>query len=337
MGSATELSGLQKAAILCITLGPELSARLFKRLTETEMELLTAEIARTQHVSPEEQEAVLQEFQGVGVAHTYVRQGGLEYARSLLEQALGNSKAAELLERLSSSLNPRPFDVVRRTDPSQVASFIQNEHPQTIAMVMSFIPPAQAALILSGLPPDRRADVIRRAATMERTSPEMMREAEQVLERKLSALVQQDVSTAGGVEWVVEVLNRVDRQTERTIMDTLAETDPDLAEELKQRMFLFEDIVKLDDRSLQRVLREVDMIRDMPLAMKTAGEAVWKKVLANVSNRVGENLRDSVSILGPVRIRDVEEAQARIVAIVRRLEEAGEIVVSRSGADDLVL
>lgn len=332
-----EPEGRRKAAVLCISLGPEMSARLFKHLTESEIEQLTTEIAHCRQVTPEERSRVLQEFRTLSMARQYVQEGGVDYARQVLEQAVGQRKAQEIMSRLVDSFNPRPFDAVRRTHPAQLASFIQNEHPQTIAMILTYLSPDQAALILGVLPPDRQADVLRRMALMERTSPEMLKEAEQILSRKLSTVVQQESSTQGGLKWVVSVLGHVDRATERTILSKLASEDPNLADELKKRMFLFDDIVNLDDRSLQRVLREVDQNKDLPLAMKTAAEAVWQKVLANVSKRMAEGLRESVDLLGPVRLRDVEEAQARIVAIIRRLEEAGEIVVTRGAGDEVLV
>lgn len=334
---AGDMSDRRKAATLCVILGPEISARMFRHLNESEIEQLTTEIAQCRQVTPDERGRVLQEFRDLLLARQYVQQGGIDYAKQVLEQAVGQKKATEILHRLVDSLHPRPFDAVRRTHPAQLASFIQNEHPQTVAMVLTYLPPDQAAMIVGTLSPERQTDVIRRMALMDRTSPEMLREAEQILSRKLSAVVQQDDAAVGGVEWVVSVLANVDRVTERTILGKLAADDPDLAEELKKRMFLFDDIVSLDDRSLQRVMRDVDLNKDLPLAMKTANEAVWQKVLANVSKRMADTLRENVDLLGPVRLRDVEEAQARIVGVIRRLEEMGEVVVTRGGNDEVLV
>lgn len=331
------LNGRQKAAILLISLGPEVAARVFKHLSQQEMESVTLEIANFRQVTPEARDDVLHEFYQMAVAQQFIESGGLDYARDILEKALGTQKAMEVIQRLTASLQVRPFDFIRKTDPAQLLSFIQNEHPQTIALIMAYLHPDQASVVLSALPPDRQADVARRIAIMDRTSPEVLKEVERVLERKLSSLVNQDYTAAGGVESVVEVLNRVDRGTEKTIMESLAVQDPALAEEIKKRMFLFEDIIHLDNRSLQRVLREVDMSRDLPLALKVSSEEVKKKVYANISKRAGDNLKENIDFLGPVRLRDVEEAQAKIVNIIRRLEEEGEVIIARGGGDDIVV
>lgn len=334
---AAPLTGRQKAAILCIALGPEDSALLFKHLPESDIEQLTLDIATCRQVTPEQRKEVLQEFYTYGMARRYVDQGGVDFARKVLEKALGADRAEEILQRVAASGRVRPFEAARRTDPAQLAGFIQNEHPQTVAMLLTHLPPQQAAAVLAALPPERQADVIRRAAQMDRVSPDMIREAERVLERKLSGFLFQEKEQAGGVDWVAEVLNRVDRSTEQAIMTTLSQEDPELAEELKRRMFLFEDLVKLDDRTVQRILREVDLQRDLPLAMKVASEALWRKVTQNLSQRNAQILRETVELMGPVRIRSVEEAQARIIAVIRKLEESGEITIHRGGGgEDLV-
>jgi flagellar motor switch protein FliG len=333
-----ELTGRQKAAILLISLGPELSAKIFGQLQEAEIEAISLEIASQRQIAPDVREKVLYEFYQIYQAQQFISQGGIEYAREILERALGQQKAVEILTRLTASLQTRPFDMVRKADPNQLLSFISGEHPQTIALIMAYLQPEQAAIVLSSLPPERQADVARRIAIMDRTSPEVLKEVEKVLERKLASMVSQDFTTAGGVESVVEVLNRVDRSTEKIIMESLAVQDPALADEIKKRMFLFEDIVSLDNRSLQRVLREVDLARDLPLALKVASDEVKRKVYANISRRAQENLREAMDYLGPVRLRDVEEAQTKIVNIIRKLEEMGEIVVgSRGGGEDIVV
>lgn len=337
MPGKDSLAGRQKAAVLLITLGPEVSARVFKHLKDEEIEQVTLEIAGQRQVTAEMREKVLAEFYELAIAQTYITQGGIDYARDLLDRALGANKAMEIIGRLTASLQVRPFDFVRKTDPAQLLSFIQNEHPQTIALIMSYLSPDQASVVLSSLPPDRQADVARRIAIMDRTSPEVLREVERVLERKLASMVQQDFTVAGGVESVVELLNRVDRGTEKLIMETLAVQDPTLAEEIKKRMFLFEDIIHLDNRAVQRVLREVDMNKDLPLALKVASEEVKRKIISNISKRAGDSLREAMDFVGPVRLRDVEEAQTKIVNIIRRLEEQGEIVLARGGGGDDVV
>jgi len=331
------LTGKQKAAILLITLGPELSARVFKQLSEEQIEELTLEIASVKKVNQEARDRVLEEFHQMLMAQEYLNQGGIEYAKEVLERALGTQKTIEILDRLTANLQVRPFDFVRKADPSQLLNFIQNEHPQTIALIISYLQPEQASVILSALPPDRQSDVARRVALMDRTSPDVIREVEKVLERKLSSIVTQDYATAGGLETLVDILNRVDRGTEKKIMEALELDDPELAEEVKKRMFLFEDIILLDNRSIQRVLREVDLSKDLPLALKVASEEVKAKIFKNMSKRAVENLQENIDFLGPVRLRDVEEAQQKIVNIIRRLEEQGEVIIARGGGDEIVI
>lgn len=329
--------GRQKAAMLLISLGPEVAAQVFRHLREDEIEQLTLEIANVRKVPPETRARVFEEFLQMSYAREYMARGGIEYAKELLEKALGTQKALDILHRLTATLQVRPFDFARKTDPGQLRNFIQNEHPQTIALVLAYLQPEQAAAILSALPPELQADVARRIALMDRTSPEIIREVERVLERKLSSLSTQDFAAAGGLEAVVEVLNRVDRSTEKSIMEALGINDPQLAEEIKKRMFLFEDIVSLDDRSVQRILREVDLNRDLPMALKVASEEVKQKIFRNLSKRAVENLKENMDYLGPVRLREVEEAQQKIVNIIRRLEEEGEVVIARGGGEDIIV
>lgn len=330
------LSGRQKAAIHMIALGPEMSAQIFKHLKEDEIEQLTLEIANVRKINQERRDEVIQEFYQMCMASEYINQGGIDYAKQVLERALGNQKAVEILNRITASLQVRPFDFIRKTDPSQLLNFIQSEHPQTIALIMAYLDPEKAAVILSALPHDRQADVARRIAIMDRTSPEIIKEVERVLERKLSSLVPQEVASAGGVKAVVQVLNRVDRGTEKTIMEALEIQDPELAEEIKKLMFVFEDIVQLDDRAIQRILREIDS-HDLALALKGSSEEVAAKINRNMSKRAQEILREEIDFMGPVRLRDVEEAQQRIVSVIRRLEEAGEIIIARGGGDEIIV
>ena len=332
----SDLTGRQKAAVLLISLGPDVSAKVFKHLREDEIEDLTFEIAAMRRVEPEHKDRILAEFHELCLASEYMSQGGIEYAKEVLEKALGTDRAHEVIARLTASLQVRPFDFARKADPGQLLSFIQNEHPQTIALIMAYLQPEQAGIILSALPAERQADVARRLATLDRTSPDVLREIEDTLERKLSTFMIQDFTAAGGVESAVEILNRVDRVTERTIMDTLEEEDPELADEIRKRMFMFEDIVKLDDRAIQQVIREVDT-RDWALALKTVSEDVSSAIYRNMSQRAGEMLKEDIEYMGPVRLRDVEEAQQRIVSTIRRLEETGEIIISRGGEDEIVV
>ncbi len=331
-----ELTGKQKAAILLISLGPEISAQIFKYLQEEEIEQLTLEIANIRKVPPEKRDEVYQEFYQMCLANEYISQGGINYARELLEKALGAQKAAEIIDRLTASLQVRPFDFIRKTDPSQLLNFLQGEHPQTIALILAYMEPEQAASVISALPPESQTEVARRLALMDRTSPEILREVEKVLERKLSSVVTQDYTSAGGVKSLVEVLNRVDRATEKTIIETLEVQDPELAEEIKKLMFVFEDIVQLDDRAVQLVLREVDS-HDLALALKGAGEQVMKKIENNISKRAAQMLKEDIEYMGPVRLRDVEDAQQRIVAVIRKLEEQGQIFITRGGRDEIIV
>lgn len=336
MYQATELTGKQKAAILLISLGPDLAAQIFKHLRDDEIEKLTLEIANVRKIPQDVKERVLTEFHQMCVAKEYIASGGLEYAQEILEKALGTEKAKDIISRLTASLQIRPFDFARKTDPGQLLNFIQNEHPQTIALIMAYLQPEQAAAVLSALPPDRQVDVAKRVAIMDRTSPDVIKDVERVLERKLSSLVTQDFNSAGGIGSIVDILNRSDRGTERTIVENLEVQDPELAEEIKKRMFVFEDIVSLDDRSLQMVLREIDS-KDLALALKAASAEVSGKVYKNMSKRAAEMLREEIEYMGPVRIRDVEEAQQKIVNVIRRLEEAGEIIVSRGRGDEIIV
>ena len=330
------LTGKQKAAILLITLGPDVSASVYKHLTEEEIESLTLEISTLKKVNLETKDKVLEEFERLAVAQDYISQGGIGYAKTVLEKALGADQAALIIKRLTSSLQVRPFDFARKANPTQIFNFIQNEHPQTIALVLSYLEPLQAGQILSSLPQEQQADIARRMAVMDSTSPEVINEVEKVLERKLSTTVTQDYTQTGGVEAVVEVLNGVDRSTERTILDTLEIQDPELAEEIKKRMFVFEDIVILDNRAIQRIIREVGN-EDLLLSLKVSSDEVKEVVYRNMSQRMVATFKEEMEFMGPVRLKDVEEAQSRIVGVIRQLEESEEIVIARGGGDDMIV
>ena len=330
------LSGLQKAAILLIALGPERSALIFKHLKEEEIEDLTLEIANTRSVTPQVKEEVINEFYGVCLAQQYIAEGGINYAKELLEKALGNEKALDVIGKLTASLQVKPFEFIRKTEASQLLNFIQDEHPQTIALILSYLNPSQAALIISALPPDRQSDVAKRIAMMDRTSPDVIKEVEKILESKLSSLVNQDYTIIGGVDAVVDILNTVDRSTEKHIMETLEIDEPELADEIRKKMFVFEDILLLDDRAIQRVLRDVDN-SDLAIALKGANEEVQNAIFNNLSKRLAVMIREDMEFMGPVRMKDVEEAQQKIVNTIRRLEDAAEIVISRGGGDEIVV
>jgi len=330
------LTGRQKAAILLISLGPEVSAQVFKHLREEEIEQLTLEIASVRKVDTAEKESIISEFYQICLAQEYITQGGISYAKEILEKALGNAKAVDIINRLTATLQVRPFDFARKADPGQILNFIQNENSQTIALVLAYLQSDQASIILSALPQEKQAEVAKRIALMDSTSPEVITQVERVLEQKLSATVTQDYTSAGGIAAIVQILNGVDRGTERTILDSLEIQDPELAEEIKKRMFVFEDIVNVDNRSIQRIIRDVEN-SDLQLALKVASEEVRDAIFRNMSKRMSDTFKEDMEFMGPVRLRDVEEAQTRIVATIRRLEEAGEIIIARGGGDDIIV
>ena len=330
------VSSREKIAVLMVSLGNEVAAEVYKKLDDPTIELITLEIANLRKVSPEIKLQVLKDAQGVLMAREFMARGGVDYARDVLERALGPERAQNLLARITASLQVRPFDFMRHTDAQQILSFIQGEHPQTIALILSYLDPSQAAMILSGLSPNLQAEVAKRIARMDRITPEVLREVERVLERKLSTVMGQDFTMAGGIDAVVSLINSADRTTERNIMEYLEENDPELAEEIKKRLFVFEDILRLDDRALQRIMREVDM-KDLSLALKGATEELKAKFFKNMSKRAAEMLKEDMDYMGPVRVKDVEEAQQKVVNVVRGLEEPGEIVIATGGEDELVV
>lgn len=330
------ITGLQKAAILLIALGPEKSSNIFKHLKEDEIEELTLEIANTRTITPQVRDEVLDEFYQVCLAQQYIAEGGINYAKEVLEKSFGVDKARDVIGKLTASLQVKPFEFVRKTDPSQLLNFIQDEHPQTIALILSYLSAAQSALIISALSPDRQADVAKRIAVMDRTSPDIIKEVEKVLESKLASLVNQDYTIVGGVDAVVEILNTVDRGTEKHIMETLEIEEPELADEIRKKMFVFEDILLLDDRAIQRVLRDVDN-SDLAIALKGSNEEVQNAIFNNLSKRLAVMIKEDMEFMGPVRMKDVEEAQQKIVNIIRKLEDSAEIVISRGGGDEIVV
>ena len=329
------LTGRQKVAIFLISLGGEISAKVMEQLREDEVEKIVFEIARIETIESDLKDAVLQEFQELMMAQNFITTGGIDYARDVLEKTFGGQKATEVINRLTSSLQVRPFDFIRRTDPGHLLNFIQQEHPQTIALILAYLEPNKASQILQNLPDETQSDVARRIATMDRTSPDVLREVERVLEKKLSTISSEDYTAAGGVDSIVEILNLVDRQSERTIIESLEDEDPDLAEEIKKKMFIFEDIVMLDDRAIGIVLREVNT-DELAKALKQVDAEVQDKIFKNMSKRAGSMLREEMEFMGPIRVKDVEEAQQKIVSIIRRLEEKGEIVIARSEEDELI-
>ncbi|MGE5620281.1 MAG: flagellar motor switch protein FliG [Sphingomonadaceae bacterium] len=334
--TARRLSGRQKAAALLIALGTDLSAEVMKHLKDADIDRVTVEIFSMERIAHEVRTEVLSECLELAHAQGYISSGGVEYAKEVLTHALGPQKANEIVNRLASGWRNEPFDFVRMADPAQLVSYIQEERPQTIALIIAHLHPVLAASILARLDRDLQAEVAVRIATMERTTPEAIDQVESTLKKRLSSVLNQDYSTVGGVEFLVKVLTQVNRATEKTIMQSLEETDPALAEEVRKQMFVFEDIIKLDDRSIQRVLREVDT-KDLALALRGASEEVKNKIFRNMSTRAGQMLKEDMEVGGPVRLRTVEDAQQRIVAVVRRLDDAEEIVIARGGSEDEVV
>lgn len=337
MPQAIDIVGKKKAAMLLIALGPEKSAKIFKHLKEDEIEALTLEIANVGTILPEVREGVLEEFYQVCIAQEYIAEGGIGYAKQLLEKALGDDKANEIISRLTISLQVRPFDFIRKDDISQIINFIQNEHPQTIALILSYLKPVQAAEILSSLEAEKQADVARRIAIMDRTNPEVVKEIELALEKRISSLMTSEFSEVGGIDAIVEILNSVDRNTERNIMDTLEADSVELSEEIKKKMFVFEDLLSLDNRAIQTVLREDIDQRDIAVALKGASTELQDILLNNMSKRMAAMIKEDIEFMGPVRRTEVEESQQKIVNIVRKLQETGQIVIARGGGDDVIV
>lgn len=284
MAKQKALSGLEKAAIFLITIGPELSSLILKQMAQEDIERITYQIANTTSIDPATMQQIVDEFLQLSDAHTFILQGGMKYAREVLEKTLGPARASEIIKKLMATSKIRPFNMIRKADPKQLVNFIYNEHPQTIALILAYLEPEQAAIVLGALPDQVQADVAKRIALMERASPETLRELESIMEQRLSSLVEQDFAVAGGLKSLVDILNRADRSTERTILEALEQDDPELADEIRKRMFVFEDILTLDDISIRRVLREVDL-KDLALALKAASEEVANRIYRNLSKR----------------------------------------------------
>ncbi len=326
----------KKAAIMMMVLGPELSGKVMQHLENEHIEFITIEIARLDRVTPEIRNRVVEEFHQMAVAQDYIAEGGLSQAKKMLEAAFGEDRAGDMVGFITQTLQGVPFDFLRRSDPAQLATFIQDEHPQTIALILAYLPSQVTAQTLGRLPNELRADVAERIAMMDRTPPEVIRHVEHVMQKKFSAMGQANLTSAGGVRSLVEVLHNVDRATERSILEQLQSNNPELATEILNMMFVFEDITQLDDRAVQQILREVEM-KELALALKGTGEEVQQKIFLNMSERAAEMVKEDMEFMGPVKMRNVEEAQQKIVAVIRRLEEAGEISVGRGGEEEMLV
>ncbi len=335
--SENKLSGVQKAAILFITLGPDASSGILKKLPEADIQKITYEIANITSVTPEQREEILNEFLQMNKARDYIIEGGMDYAKQLLSKALGSQRANEILDKVSeATAQYRPFSIARKADAHQLFNVIVSEQPQTIALILCYLQPDKAAQVMAELPEETQSEVAYRIATMNTTSPMVIKEIESVLEGKLSSVVRTEMTTIGGVETLVGILNQVDRTTEKNITEGLEREDAELADKVKSSMFVFEDIISLDDVSIQRILREVE-VSDLALALKGCSEEVAACVYRNQSKRAAASLKEDMEFLGPVRLMDVEKSQQKIVSIIRRLDDAGEIIISRGGEDAIII
>lgn len=335
MKSESKLSGVQKAAILFITLGPDASSGILKKLPEADIQKITYEIANITSVTPEQREEILNEFLQINKARDYIIEGGMDYAKQLLSKALGSQRASEILDKVSeATAQYRPFSIARKADAHQLFNVIVSEQPQTIALILCYLQPDKAAQVMAELPEETQSEVAYRIATMNNTSPMVIKEIESVLEGKLSSVVRTEMTTIGGVETLVGILNQVDRTTEKNITEGLEREDAELADKVKSSMFVFEDIISLDDVSIQRILREVEA---SDLALKGCSEEVAECVYRNQSKRAAASLKEDMEFLGPVRLMDVEKSQQKIVSVIRRLDDAGEIIISRGGEDAIIV
>jgi flagellar motor switch protein FliG len=333
----TKLTGIQKSAIILITLGADLSSEVLRsNFNDEEIEKITSEISLLENVPQDVQDRVIEEFLQLLQARDYLMRGGFDYAKDLLEKTVGQQKALEILDKVAINIQNVPFGSLRKTEAKHLMNFIRDEHPQTIALILTYLHPEQASIILASLPPEQQADVSRRIAIIDRISPDVIKEIEKVLEKKVSMIIPHHEQQAGGIKSLVNILNRVDRATEKTILEELELNDPELAGEVRKLMFVFEDIISLHDVAIQRVLREVDQ-KDLAKAMRGSNEEVAERIYKNMSKRASEMLKEEIQFMGPVRLKDVEEAQQKIVQVIRRLDESGEIIVARGGEDALII
>jgi flagellar motor switch protein FliG len=330
--TASNLSGKKKAAIFIMALGTDASSNIFKHLTDSEMESLTTEIATLKNVSSKMMNEVVEEYHAMFKAQEYITTGGIEYAREVLERSLGSEKALEIIKSVQMSLQVKGFNILQEVDPNQLMAFLQKEHPQTISLVLSQLNPMQAATVLTDLAPPVQVDVMNRLARMERVSPDTIKSVEQVLESRVD--FSQGSHKLGGIKTAADILNLIGQRYEKHIMNGIAKENPELATEIKNLMFVFEDIINLDDRSIQKVLKEVDN-KDLAYGLKACSEELKAKLLSNMSKRAADIVLEELKFMGPVRLREVEEAQQKIIEIIRRLEEEGQIVMS-SAEDQLI-
>lgn len=336
MPDITELTSMQKAAVVISSIGAENAAEVYKRLNDEEVEKLTLEVSSLPYFDSQKVSVILNEFYELCLTQKVITEGGVEYARSILEKAYGRDVANKLMDRVAHSMQTKAFEFVRKSDYKNLLAIIQNENPQTIALVLSYVRPEQASQVLQELPKEKRVDVVERMAKMESASPETIKSIENTLERKFAAVVSMDLTEVGGINYVAEVLNKVDRGTEKYIFDELSARDPALVEDIKKKMFVFEDIITLDSMSIQRFIRDVET-KDLAIAIKGSNAEVAAALYANMPQRMQESIQQEIEYLHNVRMRDVDEAQQRIVGIIRHLEEEGELVIGKGGGEDEII
>ncbi len=331
-----KLAPEQKAAAVIVSLGAEKASKIYKHLSESDIEKLTIEVAKLGHITPEQLEEVLDEFYKTCLTQKVVTDGGMEYARAVLEKAFGESAAQTLLDKLAKSMKMRPFEFIRKSSVKNLFSFLQHERPQTIALILSYADSDQAAAVISEIPKEKRIQVVECVARMESASPEAIKIVEESLKKKFeNILTTEDFTTIGGIDYIADVMNHMDRSNEKYIFDELGKTDEELADTIRKKMFVFEDIVSMDNRSIQRFIRECD-VKDIVYALKGSDDTIKDLVFANVSSRMAESIQSDLDVTVNVRLRDVEEAQQRIVGVIRRLEEAGELIIVKSGKDEII-
>lgn len=335
-GEAAELNGQKKVAMFLLAMGPETAGLILRHMDREVVEELTREIASLGLVTPDQQEQIVEEFYNIVLAKQYAAEGGLAYARMVLEKALPKDEASRVMQQIEHSVHQQPFSFLQKAESENLLTFMQDEHPQTIALILSHLPSSKGSEILSGLPPAKQIEVVTRVANMEQTNPEVIREVEKGLEQRLSGIMTQQFQKVGGVEAVAEMLNLSDRATEKGILESLEAEDPELVEQIRRLMFVFEDILLIDDRGIQSVLKEIEN-NELALALKTASEEMKTKIFNNMSERASNMIREEMEYMGPVRLNDVESAQQRIVDTVRRLEDAGEIVLQGRGEGGVVV
>jgi len=332
-----EYTGLSRVAVFMLSIGPEAAGVLMKHMERETVEDLSREIASLGTVPADVREKVVEEFYNIALAKQYAAEGGLSYARSVLLKAMPREEAEGIMEQIEHQVHQQPFSFLQKAESENLLTFIQDEHPQTIALILAHLPASKGSEILAGLPPAKQIEVVSRVANMEQTNPEVIGEVEKGLEQRLSGLMTQQFQRAGGVEAVAEMLNRADRSTEKGILETLESEDPDLVEQIRRLMFVFEDILLVNDKGIQALLKEIDN-EELALALKTASDEMKEKIFTNMSERAATLIKEEMEYMGPVRLSDVEAAQQRIVDVVRRLEDAGEIIIAgRGGESDIIV